>query len=251
MIAFIGDIHDWWVEAYRSMKDKGLSDCAVFHAGDLGAGFELPKKEMRRLKNLNDLLGGIGVTMYGVRGNHDDPNWYDGRIDMPNLKLLPDYSVVELGLRKVMVVGGAVSVDRLSRKAYVNRDDGRSRVGWYPGEWPVYDEARIDAAGKVDAVVSHTAPDFCEPLKKDGIMNFLGKDRGLLEDVQLERSIMTRIYDRVVSHGRPDLWAYGHFHMNHISYLQGTKFVALDCWRRDENMTIYTHFEQETNTFDM
>jgi len=251
MIAFIGDIHDWWVEAFRSLKTKGLSDCAVFHAGDMGAGFERPQKEMRRLQNLNNLLKGIGLTMYCARGNHDDPDWYDGRIDMSNLKLLPDYSVVELGLRKVMVVGGAVSVDRMKRNAYLKRNDSHKHVGWWPGEWPVYDEAKIDAAGKVDVVVSHTAPDFCEPLKKDGLYQFLEHDRGLWDDTRLERNIMSKIYDRIRSHGTPDLWAYGHFHMNHTSYFEGTKFVALDRWRPDANFNIYTHFNGEINTFDI
>lgn len=246
MIAFIADIHGALVEAVGSINDKGLRNCAVFQAGDFGIGFELDNKEIRKLKNMNTLLRKIGVTMYVTRGNHDDPKWFDGRIDLSNLKLLPDYTVVELGLRKVMVVGGAVSVDRMGRTAYIKRNDGHNHVGWWPGEWPVYDEAKIDAAGKVDVIVSHTCPDFCEPLNKNGIMNFLAKDRGLWDDLRLERNIMSKIYDRVSSHRKPDLWVYGHFHINHTMYFQDTKFVALDC-----DFSMYSHFDNETNTFDV
>jgi UDP-2,3-diacylglucosamine pyrophosphatase LpxH len=83
-------------------------------------GFTTPENDMRILEDLNEQLKKKNITMYAIRGNHDNPAFFKGDHILSNLKLLPDYTVLDLEGKKILLVGGAVSVDRVPRLTEMN-----------------------------------------------------------------------------------------------------------------------------------
>ena len=82
---------------------------------------------------------------------------------------------------------------------------------------------------KIDTVVTHTAPSFCELQNKDGLLQWAIYDNSLLDDVQKERETMDAIYTKLraetitLTH-----WYYGHFHQSWHSSIDGVLFKMLD-----------------------
>ena len=175
-----------------------------------------------------------------VRGNHDNPAYFDGKqVNYKRWKAVPDYSVLKACGHTILCVGGAISGDRSWRKqemygiTVVIEDDRRLEKSYYwPNEAPFYDEEKLDAINKacaIDVVVSHTAPSFCELISRQGIQNWLTKDEDLLQDIKAERKVMDEILSFLKEKGHPlDYWFYGHFHAHWKAEVDGTKYNMLD-----------------------
>ena len=85
----------------------------MIQVGDFGAGFR--KDFLDDMLYLNDVLNEYNVTLYVIRGNHDDPKFFNGNHNWGNLKLLKDYTVLDLEGKKILLIGGAISIDRGNR----------------------------------------------------------------------------------------------------------------------------------------
>ena len=48
---------------------------------------------------------------------------------------------------------------------------------------------------KVDIVITHTSPSFCELLSKEGISKWTCNDKTLISDIQQEREVMNSLYE--------------------------------------------------------
>jgi hypothetical protein len=82
---------------------------------------------------------------------------------------------------------------------------------------------------KIDTVVTHTAPSFCELNAHVGLESWAEWDPSLLEDVSSERATMDKIYQCIRSYGHPlRRWFYGHFHQSWNGFIDGTQFTMLD-----------------------
>jgi predicted phosphodiesterase len=112
----VGDIHGEFKElVYVLTQRYRIKDAVVIIAGDCGLGFERPSHYQTLYEGkLEKRLEQNNILILCVRGNHDDPEYYNGelRLDWEQLKCLPDYSSLWWGSREILVVGGAVSVDQ-------------------------------------------------------------------------------------------------------------------------------------------
>jgi UDP-2,3-diacylglucosamine pyrophosphatase LpxH len=199
--------------------------------GDIGIGFRLDDYEKEKIAELNDFASKRNINIYCVRGNHDDPRFFTGEYDMENIKLVPDYSVINVNGYNVLCIGGGLSIDRTRRKSYINPAMYPS-VDYWPDELNVFNKKAIDDI-KVDIniVASHTAPSFCFPNSKDSIIValFIGMDTNLSDDMKKERVTMTETYEYLKSKNHSlNFWFYGHFHMNISSKYDDTKFTCVD-----------------------
>ncbi len=97
---------------------------------------------------------------------------------------------------------------------------------------PVYDAARldeIDASLKIDTVISHTAPSFCELISKNGLAQWASQDSKLLADCETERQTIDKILSHLKSSGHPiKHWYYGHFHQSRNAEIDSILFSMLD-----------------------
>ena len=234
-IYVMGDIHGELHEAYT----KDIRHGCIILAGDCGFGFHnikyytecMYRKAVRWLERNDNII-------ICVRGNHDDPKYYEEQLfKKERMMCVSDYTIIKGYHHTILCIGGAVSIDRTYRIDLQSiRPDGPQY--WWKGEEPVLNPEKIkeitDAGYRIDTVVSHTCPNFCYPVHK-GLTNptmehWLLVDRTLKSDLVKERSTMTEIYHLLVDEYKHPLkrWLYGHFHETHKGIYDGMLCLLLD-----------------------
>lgn len=238
-IVVSGDIHGDFKElVHKCCVRYGLRDTLVVVAGDCGFGFERPGYYENVYKGCGKHLVELNDWIVFVRGNHDNPAYFDGlQVSHRRWTAVPDYSVLSACGHAVLCVGGAVSVDREARRLHTRfvlkpKDRLESNVYW-PDEHPVFDQQALDVMSRscrIDTVVTHTAPSFCELTSHAGIEYYTQYNEMLLDDVKAERRTMDRLHDYLTAHGHPlSQWFYGHFHQSWHSRIGGVRYNMLDC----------------------
>ena len=237
-LVICGDIHGDFVPlVYEITVRYGMRDTLVIVAGDCGFGFEKPDAYNNIFRRIEKRLVQNNCWIAMVRGNHDDPAYFELQADGNTLihharwQTVPDYAVIQACGRMVLCVGGAVSVDRQIRMREMERHLGK-RYYW-PNETVRYDaealEAIRDAGLKVDTVVTHTAPSMCEFQSKQGLATWAQCDATLLDDCNAERAAMDDIIVHLTQDKHPlERWYYGHFHNSWHSEIDGVWFKMLD-----------------------
>ena len=237
-LVICGDIHGDFVPlVYEITVRYGMRDTLVIVAGDCGFGFEKPDAYNNIFRRIEKRLVQNNCWIAMVRGNHDDPAYFELQADGNTLihharwQTVPDYAVIQACGRMVLCVGGAVSVDRQIRMREMERHLGK-RYYW-PNETVRYDaealEAIHDAGLKVDTVVTHTAPSMCEFQSKQGLATWAQCDATLLDDCNAERAAMDDIIVHLKQDKHPlERWYYGHFHNSWHSEIDGVWFKMLD-----------------------
>lgn len=231
-----GDIHGEFKTLLYEIKRKGISNAVLLIAGDCGIGFEKTGYYEQLYQKLSRTLQKINCTLLLIRGNHDDPEYFQkSLIDYPFMKTIPDYSVIRFRNQNILCIGGAVSVDRSERlhAMWLAGLKGRTIKYYWEDEAPIFDQSLLSELIVndilIDIVITHTSPSFCAPHTKTGIENWLLRDEQLANDISQERKIMDEIYNYLTKEGHPVAnWFYGHFHNSHAEYISNICFRMLD-----------------------
>lgn len=240
-----GDIHGEVSGLVRDAVNRGISRADILVVGDFGAGFGRPKSMDVAYGKVRAALEKNDICLYTIRGNHDDPAFFDGRHDYERLHFLPDHHIIELCGKKIYPIGGAVSadidfVDPLTRKSRRMVNDALVRYGsskriWWPDEAPSAGSVPSASSGTlfpecVDIVVSHEAPlSFDPPLVR----------ADHVRDETWQKIVESRRYLDCVLHAiKPALWFYGHYHKHFEGVVQHddasydgtrqTRYICLD-----------------------
>lgn len=243
-VVVCGDIHG----NFNGMIGKlclqyQLENTLLIVAGDCGFGFneigyykEVARRHRKRLNDSNNWV-------VFVRGNHDNPAYFDGKaINHKRFIAVPDYSIIQAAGFTILCVGGAISIDRQYRiKAWQQNkgcfpapsdQDPLEPNYYWENEPPILDTEKLAVIGeqfKVDAVITHTAPSFCELQSKLGLASWCLEDEKLMEDVNVERATMDQLYQYLKEANHPiSYWCYGHFHQSWHQNINGTFFKLLD-----------------------
>jgi hypothetical protein len=220
----------------KKMMTSAFSDSIFIIAGDCGIGFNKPKYYEDLFDRFNRILSYNNSYLIFVRGNHDDPSYFDGEaINLSNIKAIPDYSVVSAMDKNILCVGGAISLDRtwrIKQEERINRfSTTKKKTIYWKNEAPIFDNNAIEDIAnnvKIDCVVSHTAPSFVNPETHSGFDEWTERDASLADDIREERKVFDRIFEHLRDKGMsPKYWAYGHFDLCHIEKRAGTIFRAL------------------------
>lgn len=225
-IAFIGDIHG----AFRTIEHiihgvKGIRDTDFFQVGDFGIGFHKPNFYEYELQRLSNKLKKFNNNMYVIRGNHDDPDYFDGNTVYSNLKLLKDCEVINIQNLNILPLGGAISIDRKWRWSKMS-----DKKIWWENE--VLCDCDLNDIPDVDIVVSHTAPDFVIANIGSNLSNVFEVDKKLKIDLKNEHEKMTQ-YFNILKNKNVKYWFFGHFHgvsnlSHNIMYFDDVKFKFCD-----------------------
>ena len=223
MIYFIGDTHGDFGELANKLAVRGIRDSQLVQVGDFGLGFGNKNEEELNLKTLNKTLKTGNNLLYVIRGNHDDPSYFATWEKIGNIRLVPDYSVLELGGYNVLLVGGAISIDRNSRI--------QGKDYWKEEEF-IFDPDKLDVAlneiQRVDIVVTHTAPNEFWPFDLGNLVRaYARQDVNLISDLAKERELHSILLKYITNKYAPPHWYYGHFHTTNNGEYSGIKYFAL------------------------
>ena len=232
----IGDTHGNNKHIKMLIKDRNYRDTDLIHVGDFGVGFNGMGQELKNLNALNDFMKERNLTLHVIRGNHDNPHYFDGTYLNTNLKLHPDYTVLNIEDKNILLVGGAVSIDRVMRRDYnimeVTRDmHSENRYHW-EGEKFILDKEKLESMRGINIVVTHTAPHYAKPFDVKGkwpyiVTQFMGEDPTLGDDLVAERTLLDEMYNILDKNNYIEDWFYGHFHRNELTNHGHTLFHML------------------------
>ena len=224
-----GDIHGELSNlVWKAAHQLKIRNADILIVGDFGAGFGRPKSMDVAYAKICTELKEFDIYLYAIRGNHDDPAFFDGSRDYEHLHFVPDHRTIELCGKKIYPIGGAVStdidlVDPLTRKTRRMQNDALIRFGsskriWWPDETSVQITENLPEIA--DIVVSHEAPlSFAPaPLRE-----------ALVRDCTWQKVVESRRYlDFVLNKVKPSQWFYGHYHSHYEGNFQGTHYLGLD-----------------------
>lgn len=183
--------------------------------GDSGFGSISEERLIKFLTDKNKILAYNDINIVFIRGNNDDPSYFDGeKINFSNIKAIPDYSVLETKEKNILCVGGAISADRTWKKEQEKRVN--KKLFW-ESEAPVFNPELIKEAinnfKHIDYVLSHSAPSFLNVgVDMSNIKDWEEKDKDLQKDIDNERTCMDKVFECLRDNGsKPLFWGFGHF----------------------------------------
>ena len=226
----IGDIHGYFGELYNVISND-LSDSIIIIAGDIGLGFRHISKYRSIFFKINAKLKEINSYILMLRGNHDDPSYFNGKkVQYSNFKTIKDYTVVQTKNHNILCVGGGLSIDRCAR--LVN-------ISYWNDEEVKYDEKKLDEIHKnnivIDSVITHTYPRVPNIKTSDKILqSWMEIDSTLKLSLDKEDESMIKLQEKLETFNHIKIWVCGHLHIPHSFVYNGTIYQQTDC-----NFTIY------------
>lgn len=127
---------------------------------------------------LDKRFADLGIEYLSIRGNHSNLHVFDGSIMLPNFKLLPDYSRLEINGETWLFVGGAVSINRIEREA--------GKTWWVEEEMVLREDLALPSV----VLVTHAGPTCLCPPPNPMVEAFI------------------RLFELV----KPRHWYFGHYH---------------------------------------
>lgn len=168
-----GDCHGDFrrIETFCQENETTKEDVMII-LGDAGINYYLNHKDYELKKQLSDM----NITLFCIHGNHEARPWETGTYEevewngglvyveeeFSNILFAKDGEIYNFNGRKIIVIGGAYSVDKFYRIYH--------GLQWFDTEQPngtikKYVEAQLERVNwEVDIVLSHTVPIDAEPV---------------------------------------------------------------------------------------
>lgn len=221
-----GDTHG----NFNWMDTAGLTlynpeETGIIILGDAGFNFYLNKTDNKIKKAVNKR----GFNFYCVRGNHEERpslipgmkmEWDDNvngpvfyQSDYPNIRYFLDCYDYTIDKYRVLVIGGAYSVDknyRLMRAGFTEETNDPTKTGWFSGEQltPAERELYLNwyRGWKFDFVLTHTCPIEWQPVDM-----FLSN----IDQSSVDNS-MENWLSEVKNSITWKYWCFGHYHVDRL-----------------------------------
>lgn len=209
---FLGDVHGKWNELIDSFSKYDIRDVNIIQVGDFGIGFN-KDNDIQVLNELGNILRERGINMYVIRGNHDDPKYFNIFTSYGNLHLVPDYTYLKIEDMIILLIGGGVSIDRVSRIP---------NISWWDTE--IIKDLPIKNK-EVDIVVTHVPiKSFFQQQLTQDLTYWYNKDNILKHSLDNENKLLLKL-ESVLNY---KYWVSGHYHRNFTSYSNNKVYYLLD-----------------------
>jgi len=245
-ILYLGDIHGNFNLINQYLKRFDIKDAYIIQVGDFGVGFDGFLKAKRTLELTHTELVKRNVFVYAIRGNHDYKPYFDNDpFGFTNIKLLKDYTVLNLEGKNILCICSAVSIDRKMRKtnnqAICGYDIKGMNESWWPDEIFNWEDDKLVDLRDINVVVTHNAPDYCVPDNSNGfgdfVNQFIAADPELKFDLLDERRKITMAFQTIKIHNDITHHYYGHFHRSYTTNIDGVVHRVLgvgELWEERE-----------------
>jgi hypothetical protein len=207
-IYLLGDHHGYLDSIFDQLDEHAIRNAVILHVGD---GKEGVTYWPEHFQIINDACAKRNLLYLGMRGNHCDPSFFNGSVDMHHFKLVQDYTRLSTVGQSWLLVGGATSMDRQDRERGVD---------WWPEE---KFRLRRELATPADVLVTHSGPRWIGPATSNdfvaiyaqGELETCGND--LIGELETERMLHEELFRLV----RPKHWYFGHFHDSDVITHEG------------------------------
>lgn len=207
MILVAGDFHN--IKLFKHLANEMPENSVALHVGDAGVGFVHYRKEQNLFDIVEEKLKKKNSFIYVVRGNHDAVSTFkpdhSHNLKYSNIKFVSDYTYLNIENKNILMVGGAISIDRFCRTSYVD---------YWPDEGFVLDEIKIKNI-PVDILITHSSgnkfpPYIFSPLVYQCYTEERKRDwpGDLIKELNQERRDIQKLIDIV----KPKRYYFGHFH---------------------------------------
>lgn len=212
-VYLIGDPHNLWNKMWVLIDYWGIADCEIYCVGDMEIGLNSdPYETANALARYDWAFSKRNIVFHSIRGNHDNPHFFDGTYQYNNFKLLKDFTVLDINGLKTLFVGGGLSINRSCLTAGVD---------YFLEE--LTPEINIDALEKYDRIVSHDRPTFVN-LHPNGLYDEEGNPvatDGLKQRTNIEKLVNCLQGDR-------PKWYYGHYHNSDYDVINGIVYRCVN-----------------------
>ena len=207
-INVLGDHHGYIDMMFDHVDENAIRDAVILHVGDGEEGINFWHEHFQLF---NDECAKRGLLYLGMRGNHCDPSFFDGSVDMPHFKLVPDYTRLAVDGKSWLLAGGATSIDRQDRK---------NGLDWWPEE---KFRLRRDLAPPADVLVTHSGPRWIGPSSSNDFVDIYAQSESEMNDTDLIGELETErmLHEELFRLVRPKHWYLGHFHEPQVANHQG------------------------------
>lgn len=230
--------HNRYDNALRGIKKMKASfdmsysydNSVIIVSGNCGIGTKSRKFYEDMFSELDKVLAANNCYILFVRGNNDDPSYFDGKyIDFEHVKTLPDYSVICLRTFNCLCVGGSISIDKEWK---MSQEEKFGKKLFWENESPKFDEKLLNeilAEFRISCVVTSTSPTFVFPgTNSYKRSKWFSDDKSILKDFSSERKTIDKVYERIVdSDSKPYVWFYGRFKLAHNDKTNDILFSSL------------------------
>ena len=232
MIYITGDTHRNFSRIYKLEKD---TDNMLIVLGDVGINYYLNEED----KNYKEYLKKFNLKLFCVRGNHEERpgnistykevEMFGGEVfieeEYPNLIFAKDGETYNIDGKKILVIGGAYSVDKQYRLLHGYK--------WFKGEQLTKKEMDTileKVKGKhFDIVLTHTCPYKYEP--REVFMQGLDQSK-------VDKS-MEHFLDEIEENISYDKWYCGHYHTEKQVDKLEFMFGRIKIFNKDEYVPKY------------
>lgn len=232
MIYITGDTHRDFSRIYKLEKDI---DNMLIVLGDVGINYYLNEED----KNYKEYLKKLKLKLFCVRGNHEERpetistykevEMFGGKVfieeEYPNLIFAKDGEIYNIDGKKILVIGGAYSVDKQYRLLHGYK--------WFKDEQLTKKEMDTildKVKGKhFDIVLTHTCPYKYEPRE----VFIQGLDQS-----KVDKS-MEHFLDKIEENINYDKWYCGHYHTEKQVDKLEFMFGRIKIFNKDEYVPKY------------
>lgn len=203
-LVLVGDIHGRLREmVWLAMYKYNLENTDIVVLGDFGT---LDKSWKNDYSRLQKKLEKRKLHIWALRGNHDNPEFFTGDINLPGLTFMKDGQVYEISGVSCLILGGACSTDITWRQEYQEKNPKKPKIWWE--EEDIIRFSLKDLPGRVDLILSHEAPLSFDPVST----RFPETPSWQYEKILESRRYLDKILENITC----DYWFYGHYH-RHIT----------------------------------
>lgn len=215
----------------KKSKEAQYDNSLIICTGDCGFGTKSLEFYLELFGRVNEILSKNNCTLLMIRGNVDDPKYFDGEvINFSHIKAIPDYSVILTQQYNILCVGGAISIDRSWKKEQCKRMKGKTM--YWENEAPILDHEKLNeifqSGVRLHGVISHSAPSSIPVDNSDGLKYWATKDSNLTLDVQNERKTLEELFS-ILKQNKEEIswWIFGHFHQHAFHLNDKTNFLGI------------------------
>lgn len=212
----------------RVRLNKDIHNCVIIVCGGCYIGTKTEEYYKKYLSQINEIAELNSSKVLFLRGNGDNPSWFDGRTcGFENITFIEDYSVVLTQNNTCLCVGGGVSLERSWMKS---RESMTKKQSYFPNEAPVFNKEAIDniiSEHTINSIVTNGSPSLIWPTNSIG-NEWMEHDESLKKDISMERHVYDKIYMEFMDHNITlDSWVYTKYKSRYTSFCNDISFVSL------------------------